>query len=106
MHVGDDGALRLEALDPGQRIVDAEMAGVAGIAQPVDDPEIEVFQGRPALLRDVVEIGRVGGVPDTIAQRGNVAVVNQKGGKLYRAALPFGLRLSPASIEWRVRIGG
>ena len=44
MHVGDDGAARLEALDPGQRVVDAEMAGMAGIAQPVDDPELEVFE--------------------------------------------------------------
>jgi hypothetical protein len=49
MHVGDDGAAWLEAIDPGQRIVAAEMAGMRGIAQPVDDPEIEVLQVGPAL---------------------------------------------------------
>src|SRR6266540_5896439 len=91
MHVGDDGALRLEALDPAKRVVDTEMAGVAGIAKPVDDPEVEVFQRRPAFRRDIVEVGRVGGGPDTEAQRGNPAVVDQEGGKFYGAALPFGL---------------
>src|SRR5579862_2341836 len=44
MHVGDDGTLRLETIDPGQRIADAEVAGMAGIAQAVDDPEIEIFK--------------------------------------------------------------
>ena len=47
-HVGDDGALRLETFDPGQRVVDAEMADMAGVAQPVDDPEVEVFKRAPA----------------------------------------------------------
>jgi hypothetical protein len=42
MHVGDDGPARLEAVDPGQRVVDAEMAGMRRIAQAVDDPEIEI----------------------------------------------------------------
>jgi hypothetical protein len=67
MHVGDDGAARLEAVDPGQRVIDAEMAGVAGIAQPVDDPEIEILQERPALGRNVAEVGRIGGVADPVA---------------------------------------
>src|SRR5436190_19394471 len=47
MHVGDDGAARLDALDPGQRVGHAEMAGMRGIAQAVDDPEIEIFEQRP-----------------------------------------------------------
>src|SRR4051794_13237628 len=67
------------------------MAGMAGIAQPVDDPEVEVFQRRPAFRRDIVEVGRIGRGPDTEAKRGNPAVVNQEGGKFYRTALPFGL---------------
>src|SRR4051794_16931083 len=58
-HVGDDGALRPEAFDPGQRVVDAEMAGMASVAQAIDDPEIEILQRAPALARDVVEVGRV-----------------------------------------------
>src|ERR1700744_1016936 len=40
VHVGDDGTLRLEALDPGQCVVDTEMAGMRPIAQSVDDPEV------------------------------------------------------------------
>ena len=67
------------------------MAGMAGIAQPVDDPEVEIFQRRPALRGNVVEVGRVGGVADAKAERGDIAVVNQEGGKCYRTALPFGL---------------
>src|SRR5882762_8996903 len=84
MHVGDDGTLRLEALDPAKRVADAEMAGMAGIAQPVDDPEVEVLQRRPAFRRDIVEVGRIGGGPDTEAERRDIAVMNEEGGKLYR----------------------
>ena len=46
------------------------MAGMAGIAQPIHDPEVEVLQRRPAFLGNVVEVGRVGGGPDTEAERG------------------------------------
>jgi len=42
MHVRNDGTARLEAADPCQRVIDAEVAGMSGIAQPVDDPEIEI----------------------------------------------------------------
>ena len=44
MHVGDDGLPRLEALDPGERIVHTEMAWMRRITQTIDDPEIEAFQ--------------------------------------------------------------
>ena len=44
--------------------------GCAGIAQPVDDPEIEIFQRRPALARECRDVGRVGGIADAIAERG------------------------------------
>src|SRR5213080_3043271 len=66
------------------------MAGMAGIAQAVDDPEVEVLQRRPALLGNVVEVGGVGSSANPEAERGNPAVVNQEGGKFYGAALPFG----------------
>ena len=67
MHVGDDGALRLEAVDPGESIGDAEMAGVRRIAQSVDDPEIEIFEARPALARNIAEVWGIDGVTDSIA---------------------------------------
>src|SRR4051794_12480954 len=65
------------------------MAGVAGIAQPVNNPELQVSQRRPALLGDVVEIGRVGCVAYAIAERRNMAVPYLKSRHRHRAALPF-----------------
>src|SRR4051794_25251905 len=87
MHVGDHGALRLEALDPGQRIVDAEMAGMRRIAQSVDDPEIEILQRRPALFRNIADIRRIGGVANAVAERGDVAVLHDKRRQRQRPAL-------------------
>jgi hypothetical protein len=37
-----------EAVDPAKRVADAEMAGWPSMAQPVDDPEVEVLERRPA----------------------------------------------------------
>src|SRR5215475_14457365 len=90
VHVGDDRALRLEAVDPGQRVVDAEMAGMGGVTKAVDDPEIEIFEERPALAPDVAEVRRIGGIRDTKAERRYLAVLEQEGGEFDRAALPFG----------------
>src|SRR2546423_12557801 len=88
MHVGDHGALGLESLDPGQRIVDAEMAGMAGITQPVYDPELEIFKAGPALAGDIADIGRIGGVADAIAQRRDVTVLDVERRERHRTALP------------------
>src|SRR6266516_6525329 len=65
------------------------MAGMPGIPQPVDDPEIEIFELRPALGRDVAHIRRIGSVADAITERGNMAVLQDECGKRHRAALPF-----------------
>src|SRR6266404_4820222 len=89
MHIGDDGLARLEAVDPGQRVIDTKMAGMAGIAQPVDDPEIEILKIRPALGRDVADIGCVGGRADAIPERRDVAVLQKEGGNLDGTTLPF-----------------
>src|SRR5438067_944057 len=88
MHVGDDGAARLEALDPGQSVIDAEMAGMAGIAQAVDDPEIEVLQRMPALGRDIADVWRIGGIANPEAQRGDISVLHNEGRQRQRPALP------------------
>ena len=63
--------------------------GCAGIAQPVDDPEFEIFQKRPAFGRDVADIRRIGGVADPIAERRNIAVLQDERRKRHRTALPF-----------------
>src|SRR5262249_29944653 len=70
--------------------VDTEMARMDVVAQAVDDPEIEIFEQRPAFTRDVADIGRIGGVRDAIAERWYLAVLEQKGGEFERASLPFG----------------
>ena len=89
MHVGDDGAAGLEAVDPGQRVVDAEVAGMRRKAKPVNDPEIELFQKRPALVRDVVDIWRIGSIGNPVAQRGNIAMLYVECRQRDCFALPF-----------------
>ena len=66
---------RLEAIDPGQRVLHAEVAGMRRKAKPVNDPEIELFQKRPALVRDVIDIRRIGSIGDPVAQRRNIAML-------------------------------
>ena len=63
--------------------------GCARIAQPVDDPEIEVFQKRPALGRDVADIRRIGGVANPVSKRRDVAVLHDERRKRHRSPLPF-----------------
>ena len=77
-----------------------------GVAQAIDDPEIEIFQGAPALARDVAEVGRVGGIADAIAERGMLPCCDQEGRQRHRTALALMVWLSPASIACCVRIGG
>src|SRR6202022_842996 len=60
-----------------------------GITQPVDNPEIEIFQMRPALARDVVDIWRIGGIAEAITERRNIAVSQNERRKRHRTALPF-----------------
>src|SRR5258708_33455213 len=60
-----------------------------GIAQPVDDPEIEIFEMRPTLARDVVDIRRIGGITNAITERWNIAVPQNKRRKRHRTTLPF-----------------
>ena len=49
VQIGEDRALRLQPFDPGQRLADAEMAGMRTIAQRIDDPQIEAFERLDAL---------------------------------------------------------
>src|SRR6266403_1718561 len=65
------------------------MAGMPGVAQPVDNPEIEIFKMMPALARDVVDIRGIGGITDAITERWYIAVTQNKRRKRHRTALPF-----------------
>src|ERR1700760_2290036 len=58
MHVGDDRAPRLEALDPGQRVAQAEMARMGRVTQAIDDPQIELLEQRPARFWNIADVGR------------------------------------------------
>src|SRR5579871_5005324 len=89
MHVGDDRALWLEALDPRQSVTDAEMARMGRITQAVDDPQIKAIKERPAYFRNVVDIGRVSRIANPIAKRGNVPVDEVERRERHRPALPF-----------------
>lgn len=64
------------------------MAGVAGIAQAIDDPEIEILEVRPARLGNIADVGRVGGGAYPIAQRWNIAVRKIESRKRHGTALP------------------
>ena len=57
------------------------------IAQPVNNPEIEIFQRRPAFGGDIAEIGGIGGIANAVAERGDVAVLQVEGGERDRPAL-------------------
>src|SRR4051812_37044641 len=74
MHVGQDGALRFQPLDPGERFGQAEMARMRYRAQGIDDPQIEIAQRRETLIGNVADIRRIGDIADTETKRGDVAM--------------------------------
>src|SRR5690349_24399765 len=106
MHVGDDRPLRFEAVDPAQGIVHAEMTGVAVVAEPIDNPQLEIFQRRPTLAWNVTEIGRVGGVADAVAQGGDLAVRRREGDRGPGAPFPSDARDSAGSTGRRAGVRG
>ena len=73
-HVRQDRALRLQAFNPGQRLLDAEMALVPRVAQRIDDPNVKTFEQRNRLGRDIADVGRVREVRHAIAERGDGSV--------------------------------
>src|SRR5947209_8128226 len=65
------------------------MARMSCVAQAVDDPEIEIFEKRPALGRNIADIGRVSAIPDPIPQRRDAAVREDERRYGDRTALPL-----------------
>ncbi len=59
------------------------------VAQPIDDPQIEVLQRCKTLFWNVVQIGRVGGIVDPVAERRYVAMAQQERRDGQRPARPF-----------------
>jgi hypothetical protein len=89
VQIGEDRALRLQPFDPGQRLADAEMAGMRTVAQRIDDPQIEAFERLDALCGQINEVARIGDAAEAISERGNIAVVLQERQNRDRTALPF-----------------
>ena len=58
--------------------------GCGAYTQPVDDPEIEVFDRAPALRGNVADVGRIGGTRDAIAKRRDVAMLHDEGLQRHR----------------------
>lgn len=69
MHMREDGALRLHPLDPGQRLLHAEMTGMGRVTERVDDPHIEVLKEIECRLGEAADIRRIGDVAEAIAER-------------------------------------
>src|SRR5947199_4491134 len=74
MQIDQHGALRPDALDPRQRILDGEMTRMRRIAQRVENPDFEISQYRYAVRRDTVEIARIREIAEPEAERMHVAV--------------------------------
>jgi hypothetical protein len=75
MQIRQDCAAGLDPRDPGERIVNAEMAGVRPVAQRIHDPDLESRKRRDASLRQPTEVARIREPPETEAQGGNIAML-------------------------------
>ena len=56
MEIGQDGASRLHAFYPAERVIDTEMAGMGSLPQSVHHPDIQPLQGRDAGRWQATEI--------------------------------------------------
>src|SRR5438874_11747446 len=63
MQVGEDRAARLDVLDPGERVLDTEMARLRPVAQRIHDPDVEPGERRGALGRHSAEVAGVRKAP-------------------------------------------
>src|SRR5262245_9761474 len=79
MQVGQNRALGFEALDPIQRFRDAQVAQVRLVAERIEDPDVEAFEGRDAVGRQTLEIAAIGQAAEAKAERSDVAMVLEDG---------------------------
>src|SRR5680860_471306 len=54
------GSRRLKPPDPAQRLLHRQMAGMARVAEGIENPQIESFQMRQGLVRKIADVGRIG----------------------------------------------
>ena len=69
MHMGEHRALRIDSLNPGKCLLDAEVTRMPRIAQRVEDPDIEVFEISKRVLRQIADIWLIGDAAEAEAER-------------------------------------
>src|SRR5690606_27188227 len=60
VHVGQDRVPGLDALDPGERLLEMSMGRVRPLAQAVDQPDLDAGQLVERCLRQLLDVGRIG----------------------------------------------
>ena len=66
-----------EPLDGFESIVDAEVPRVRLLAEGVEHQDVEILQQRPALARDLADVGAVGDVADAEAEDVEMGVLQR-----------------------------
>ena len=89
MHVGQDGASRLQSLNPFQRLAKGKMAWMRTVLQRIDDQHIEVLQLFEGFVGVAADIAAVGDATNAKAERCDVAVELFEGQEGERAPLPL-----------------
>ena len=80
--VGEIGRFGLEALDNGEGLVDGGVGGVRFVAEGVEKEDIEIAELVHRLFGDLIVIGEVGYLADTVAEHDHGAMVERDGGNL------------------------
>jgi len=88
VQVRQDGAARLDASYPFQRIVDAKMARVRAVAQGVQHPDIHALQSRGACSGQPAEVAGISKPAKPKAERDDAAMRLQQGQSGERPPLP------------------
>lgn len=79
MHMGQHGSLRGQTADPAQGLFQRKMAGMGAILQGVDDQQVEPAELCDGGRREIADIGTIGEIADTEAERDDVAVNLRQG---------------------------
>jgi len=75
VQIGQNRAAGFDPCDPGERIVDAEVARVRPVAQRIHDPDLDTGKRRDASLREPAEVAGIRKPPEAEAQGENIAML-------------------------------
>src|SRR5258708_23023164 len=74
VHVGEDRALRADAVDPSQRQVEVKMTRMWPVPERVDDPQLDAGERLYGGLRHIHQVGRVSHGAEAESEGTDVAV--------------------------------